>query len=62
MWRQCPWLVGALGPLTCDVITGFQMMIFGYSTAPFMENGGKECDDSSTSKHENDPQEVIPEL
>lgn len=38
------------------------MMIFGYSTAPFMENGGKECDDSSTSKHENDPQEVIPEL
>ena len=32
MWKEAPWIVECLGPLTCDIITAFQFCIFGYST------------------------------
>ena len=38
MWKQAPWLVECLGPLTCDIITAFQMCIFGFSTKDYDEN------------------------
>lgn len=62
MWRQCPWIIGALGPFTCDIITAFQMCIFGYSTAPLVDSGNKGKNDSEEDKFENADEEQIPEL
>ena len=33
MWKEAPWIVECLGPLTCDIITAFQFCIYGYSSA-----------------------------
>lgn len=53
LWKQMPFIMGVLGPLCCDVITCFQMCIFGFSVQPLMRSGDDDNIDitveSSTS-------------
>ena len=50
LWMQAPWILGAFGPLFCDITTLIQMMVFGFSTVSLFENQNKEKDESENAK------------
>ena len=42
LWKQAPWILGAIGPFFCDVTTLIQMLVFGFSTVSLFDNPNKE--------------------
>ncbi|KAK8889320.1 PQ loop repeat-containing protein 2 [Tritrichomonas musculus] len=45
MWKQTPFLFGALGPLSCDVLFLFQMCFLGLQTGPTKETEDTDSDE-----------------
>ena len=50
MWKQAPWLVGSLGPLSLDITTAIQMCVFGVTTTSLCGNEDEEGNDEQSMK------------
>jgi len=58
LWKQAPWILGALGPLFCDITTLLQMKIYGFSTVSLFQDIPKDKDVDDDMHPEGDGRDV----
>jgi len=58
LWKQAPWITGVVVPLSCDIITAFQMCIYGFSVSPLFPIEKKEIEKNDPIDDDDDGRQI----